>query len=149
MRKFFVTFGGVALILVGCGSFNNSFNTYSGIIPNSQNQVPKSSEPEIVVGLGEETKTVPTPPAVQPSTPPVSVQEALPEQPCPVEAYTAWPKAPDLPLKQLQDAGDDIRMIERIERKHIDDLRLYISKIRHQNNGRILDFAAKCKAVVK
>lgn len=144
MKRLLLTLLSVAAVLVGCSSFNNSFNTYRGLMPPPQDGT---------VANKAATTVVVVPPETVVSTP-QDVREAQPmpvpgEKKCGVSTFVVIPKTPDLPYDDIKKAGNDVQAIERIERKHIDELRLFILKFRHVYNTNQLDFVTKCKALAK
>lgn len=125
------------LVLGGCSSFNNSFNTYEFTVPHPT----KSTASETTHVVQEELPII----------------TGLPQQvvveskgtACGVSPYPEADHPPELPVKALTAANGDVYMIERIERRHIDELRAYISDRRRLNREAREHFFEKCATVSK
>lgn len=142
-RAFTVTF---ILVLGGCSSFNNSFNTYH-FDPPSKTVEAESPAPDL--GGDDEPATPPhTAPTPVESTPPRIVVEAPPID-CKVSPYPTPGHPPEIPFKALQAVAGDVYAVEKLERKHIDELRAYIFERRRLQREAVVAFNAKCQAVVK
>jgi hypothetical protein len=116
-RTFLVQSSLFVLLITGCSSFNNSFNTYHfpAATANTGNLA------ALNIGILDDD--------VKPHTP--SVINADNDR-CKNYVYPVMGAAPELPLKEIIAANGNAVAIERIERKHIDDLRLFISKTRRE-----------------
>jgi hypothetical protein len=102
-------------VLAGCGSFNNSFNTYPHPTP-----VSKEVEEDTTTN-GIEDALVLSP---GPKGNPTEFKKDSPM--CPLYKFKELDKTPPLPMAELLAAGNNLNEIEKIERKHIDVLRAYI-----------------------
>jgi hypothetical protein len=128
-------------VLVGCSSFNNSFNRYTAL-PRDVKPDPDSQDD---VKLMPET-SVPMPSVVAPpESPTVHVQA---NNPCDVSPYAVDITVPDIPTKELQ-AAVDVAAIEKIERRHINELRQYIGEMRKAQRRAKLRFYEKCSVISK
>lgn len=128
----------VAAVLVGCSSFNNSFNHYA--LP----PVDKQPEPD----APDDVKLMPEPAAPAAVTP---VQPAPPTpvtSPCDVSPYAVDVPVPEIPTRELQ-AATDVGGIEKIERRHINDLRQYIADVRKAQRQAKMRFYQKCSVISK
>jgi hypothetical protein len=126
------------LVLGGCSSFNNSFNTYEFTLPHNAKST-TIQEPTVTVD-----EVLPT---IVPAPQQVIIETKGPA--CGVSPYPEPDHPPELPTKALVAANGDVYMIERIERKHIDELRAYISERRRLNREARERFNAKCVTVSK
>lgn len=135
----------VALIVVlgGCGSFNNSFNTY---LPAPKNDPDGTLASASALGADDDASN-PAIPVPQSTQQKVAAEVASPE--CSVSPYPAPGKPPEIPLKELQAAAGDVYAIERIERKHINELRAYIMERRQLYRDAHLAFIEKCSTANK
>lgn len=153
MKRFLTCIGafGAVFVLISCSSFNGSFNTYP--ITYLRQPVPDKDTPETLAQNNNNVTTTPastTIPALS-STPPdtdVKVTEVV-VKPCPVNAFAPMPPTPEIPFKELKAAGNNKDAIELVERKHIEELRAYISLLKRTQTKARLDFAAKCNASAK
>lgn len=130
----------LVLILVGCGSFNNSFNSYSSGVPKIRpaNASPQISEEHITSTVTATTQLTPI------LTPPIPT----PKLHCDVNPFAIIPPSPLAPIKEIQDATD-LKTIERLERKYLNDLVDYISEIRRRQKRQQILFLEKCETVGK
>lgn len=118
MKRTFLIQSSLFIVLIsGCSSFNNSFNTYQfpTATANTGNLATQA------IGTGDDDIN-------QHTTSLESVSDAK----CRSFNYPAMGTAPELPLKEIIAANGNAVVIERIERKHIDELRLFISKTRRE-----------------
>jgi len=117
-RTFLIQSSLFVVLIAGCSSFNNSFNTYQfpAATANTGNLAAST------IGITDDD--------VKPHTESVAV--AADDDKCKNFNYPAMGSAPELPLKEIIAANGNAVAIERIERKHIDDLRLFISKTRRE-----------------
>lgn len=158
MKRFLVVLLSVAAILVGCSSFNNSFNTYppSTVIngPPAEDNDDASTPPTQTNNNG--TTTTPSgafPPVSQNTidtgSKTVEASIHITDHPCAVDPFPIIAKTPELPYKELKAAGNDPRQLELVERQHIEVLRSYISNMKRTQNKAKLDFLAKCNTSAK
>jgi hypothetical protein len=149
MKRFVVGLTNITLLFFGavcvssCGSFNNSFNTYT-ITKAKPDATPKKDDGD------DEDEHMPLQINI-PSIPPpeaTPVVSSKPKGKCEVTPYYAMPRPPEIPSKALQ-AAHGVAEIEAIERKHIDDLRAYISDIRKQHRKTQMNFYEKCDVISK
>lgn len=132
-RSYWLTCTAAVIILAGCGSFNNSFNTYAPP-PTKLEEGPLTSDPE---AEDDASNLIP---AARPDVPKVDCDQS------------PWPEPgtpPPYPYQLMQGAGSDLAKIERIERKHIDELRAYITERRRLNKEARAAFLTKCTMVAK
>lgn len=125
------------LVLGGCSSFNNSFNSYELALAKPI----KADTQEISIPIEETLPTI--------SASPQQIIVETKGTPCGVSPYPDADHPPELPVKALAAANGDVYTIERIERKHIDELRAYISERRRLNREARERFNVKCVAVSK
>lgn len=102
MKKIIISFALGAGVLAGCNSLNNSFNTYTVNPANDQKN-------------GKDTTD---------TTPPITA--AVENDKCVGFVFPTLPRPPELPYAAMLAAGDDVAALEKIERRHIEELRLYI-----------------------
>lgn len=140
MKRFVLRAFPIAIVLVGCSSFNNSFNTYHGL-PEPIASTIKEAEDE---PTPEPIAAVPLPPSspISPPTSPASKPR------CDISPFLPFPKAPESPHKELQEATD-IKTIERLERKYIKDLLNYLSDVRKRQREHEFKFNDRCDTVAK
>lgn len=131
-------------VLVGCSSFNNSFNTYH--LPPTKTPI-TSAHTFDPVDLEGEDDSAPKKHVVAVHSEPATAPKT--GTPCPVSPYPPPGKFPELPARALTAVADDIYAVELIERRHIDELRFYISERRRLNREAREAFEEKCIAVVK
>jgi hypothetical protein len=119
----------VILLIAGCSSFNNSFNSYNYRSNSNDNNAEESLKPS-----SSEWKNA------------GGVKSR--EEPC---LYTppTLPPTPELPLKEIIAAKQNVTQIENIERQHIDELRLFISKVRVEQSQSIAEYNKQCNRNVK
>jgi hypothetical protein len=125
------------LVLGGCGSFNNSFNTYSFPLGHTENIPPQHAEHEPIDPNGIVI------------SPPQQITVEVSRPPCGALPYVPPDAPPELPNKALAAANGDVYAIERIERRHIDELRAYISEWKRQNRAARENFNIRCDVVSK
>lgn len=144
-----ITIIGIVIVLAGCGSFNNSFNTYHlplGVFKADQT---KETGQETILDIETLNGGVPTLPLDNQSP---SSQGA---GPCSVGAFVFIGRIPELPSKDLQEAAkitdplERMSAFEKIERKHIDELRSFISEIKLSQRVAVQEFYRKCEALQK
>lgn len=130
MKRFFTpSLLVVTLLIVGCSSLNNSFNSYF-VYPSTahaQTPVTETTMPEIVA---EAT---------------ISNVEKEPEFNCPPFEYEFTGKPPEIPEDKIKAAGDDIYEIERIERQHIKELRAHMAKMQRRLKYAMSQHEVKCR----
>jgi hypothetical protein len=126
------------LVLGGCGSFNNSFNTYS--FPLGRTETIR--DPHVTPATEEEE-------LASISAPPQQITVETKSTPCTISPYPTPGNPPELPSKALAAANGDVYAIERIERKHIDELRAYISERKRLAREARTYFANHCEVVSK
>lgn len=125
----------IAILVVGCSSFNNSFNTYTYRV----------AEPPTKLDLDDD---VTSGQIASNFNPPPATPAELPKAACDISPFFAMPATPEIPTKALQDAKD-VTDIERIERRHIDELRKHISEIKRRHRQAQLKFYEKCSVIGK
>ncbi len=113
MKRLFWILSFGLIVLAGCSSFNNSFNRYE--IPShpqqSESEQPKTALPVVLKD-----------PSAKTSSPGVV---------CAPYQMPLIPKTPELPFKEiLSNKEMTTSDLEQIERKHIDELRLFIVEMK-------------------
>lgn len=152
MKRSIYSILGLFVILAGCGSFNNSFNTYT--LPATK--IEKADKPDDdkdalskQTSLGsDEADGLPNPSPVLPKV----AQKIVVENEsvaCPVSPYPHPGTPPEIPVQELQAAAGDVYAIERIERKHINELRAYIMERRKLQREARQKFNEQCLTVTK
>lgn len=127
MQRSLLSYPLVLIVLVtGCSSFNNSFNTYA---------IPSTSEAK----AAEMRNNKPEEEHLS-----IAVDDRLNNDKCSSFVFPITPITPTLPLKEIIAANGDAVLIERIERKHIDDLRMFISNIRKEQIQAQSEYQALC-----
>lgn len=142
--KIFVTAIALTIILIGCGSFNNSFNHYTIPVQPKEETPPPANLP---LGPDDDERPVSKKPSATGSSGKTSDEKSIPN--CDVSPYPTPGHPPELPIKELQAAGGDVYEVERIERSHIDDLRAYIMLRRRLQREAKEVFNEKCDTVGK
>jgi len=139
-RKTHIVIASIIFVLGGCGSFNNSFNTYPPPIP-------KESPMEMSSVVMEPDEDVTAPAIIPIKIAPKATENV--SKPCSVSPYPTPGKFPELPIKAAQGAEGDPYALERIWRKHVDELRSYISERRRLQREARETFTEKCETVGK
>lgn len=134
----------VIVALGGCGSFNNSFNTYPANPTKTDSEhITPAMEPDDEMAQS----TNPTTPFIQ-----AAPQTVIVETAGAICATSPWPapgKFPELPVRAVQAAAGDAYALERVWRQHVDELRSYISERRRLQKEARDEFNEKCKTVSK
>lgn len=114
----------IGLSTTGCGSFNTYLLPSYLVLPADTKQV----KPEVV--------TIP----VQKETPATDTKPN-----CPVFQLPVLPKVPELPLKELSRTSPaDMEAMDRIQIKHIEELRGYAAKYRQTLNTSYRKYLETC-----
>jgi hypothetical protein len=135
----------VTLALTGCGSFNNNFN-HMPSIPD-----PSVIDPALINKLGsdgDDAKSIPDPAPENVTAPAEHVVEKTKAR-CTISPYPPAGYPPELPVEQLRAVAGDVYALERLERRHIDELRAYISERRRLLRDSRKAFMEKCTTVSK
>lgn len=131
-----VLVGVIFLVVTGCGSFNNSFNR-NVLPPKPPLSALNPEEPDSL------TKS-------QPATSATGEKTVTPNsgKACELDPYVQLPPAPEIPTKEFQ-AAVDIVDLEKVERKHIRDLRSYIAEVLRLQQKNQMAFYEKCNVTSK
>jgi hypothetical protein len=127
------------VILGGCGSFNNSFNVYSGPPPRPIEEI--ATTPIMEPDDEENIPVIPI--AAQP------LRTGSTKLPCTTSPWPTAGKFPELPAKAAQEALGDPLALEKVWRKHVDELRAYISERRRLQREARVAFTEKCDTASK
>lgn len=125
--------------LAGCGSFNNNFNTN----PNPQ-VIPHEVVPEDDGKTNAEEALLLSPGITGNGT---ELRKDAPM--CPFYKFKELPKTPPLPMADLLAAGNNLAEIERVERKHIDELRSFITTMKQGLTLNRHQYLALCQAAAQ
>ncbi len=129
-------------LVVGCSSFNNIGNTYQITLP----PVKTTSKDDEVTYPPTTGFTALTPGVIDTGV--KQVEATI--KPCMEDPFPELPKTPPVPTKkQLAAAGDDIVLLELIEREHIAALQAHSLKVRKLWNDARLAYMAKCINPIK
>jgi hypothetical protein len=133
----------VTLALTGCGSFNNNFNH----MPSTPD--PSVIDPGLINKLGmeeEEVKSFPDPAPEKVVTPAEHTSDKAKVR-CTISPYPPAGYPPELPVDQMRAVAGDVYALERLERRHIDELRAYISERRRLMRESRKAFLEKCTTI--
>lgn len=150
MKRFIVTAGtAIVMCVVGCSSFNNSFNTYTMHPGHHQPVVVKddTSAPDESPALLTNLRQSEIKPDLAPIRTPVL--EAVPSNTCPKFIAPVTPKQPELPYREIAEAGKDQKKLETVLVNHIDQLRLFNVEKERIWRGAVKQYEARCKQTTK
>ncbi len=69
---------------------------------------------------------------------------------CPIYKLPAIPKTPELPIKELEKISpDDTEALDAIQRKHIEELRLHIMRVKAAMAKSQIEYLNNCKAYLQ
>lgn len=129
----------VTCTTVGCSSFNNSFNNYS---PNHVPVATQTIPAQTTSAVKSEVEPVEVEPGKEPG---LQEDEDLK---CPPFNYVLSGKGPELPTEEIIAAGSDIVAIEKIERRHIIELRNHMAKMQRRLKKAMLEHQMQCKSAL-
>lgn len=129
----------ILIVVAGCTSFNNNFNTYQ---PSKPIVITTEKETELD-NFRINSLSTNAAPVIDKST-----NSGAGVKSCELSPYPPMPPVPELPTRALQ-AAAGMEAIEQIERKHIADLRAYISETKRIQQKSQLAFYEKCDVVSK